>query len=75
MTKSDVWSLFPVAALLGFAEWVALMVETTNVVGALVFVTLFLGAAWKACRWYHQVDEAAADEDLLLEQEPERWSE
>lgn len=62
MKPQDAWTIFPAAALLTFAGWVALMVETTDPAVAVLFVAAFLGAAWKACRWWHNdLDEFRAE--------------
>lgn len=53
--ERDPWTILPAAGLLGFAGWVALLVETKDVAAAIVFVTGFLAVVWRACRWYQQV--------------------
>lgn len=73
MTRSDVWTMFPVAALLGFAGWVTLMATTGDPAAVVLFVAVFLAGAWKVCRWYHQVDEV--DEHSFLEEPPTWWLE
>src|ERR1044072_4793040 len=59
--KRDLWTLFPAAALLSFAGWVALMASTGDPAAVIVFVTIFLAGAWRACeRWYQFRDAMAA---------------
>lgn len=65
----DLWTLFPVAALLGFAGWVALMVETADVAAAILFVAAFLAAAWKAQRWYHEIRHDIAERRELRQRQ------
>jgi cell division protein FtsW (lipid II flippase) len=67
--ERDLWTLFPVAALLSFAGWVALMVETADVGAAMVLVALFLGLTWRArVRWQQFRDAVAARRKSISEQ-------
>lgn len=65
--ERDLWTIFPVAALLGFAGWVALMVKTGDAAAVIVFVTIFLGATWRAVQRYHQLREEMAERERLAE--------
>lgn len=66
-TERDLWTLLPVVGLLGFAGWVALMVETGGVAAAIVFVTAFLWVAWRACQKHHEIRRAIAERRELLQ--------
>lgn len=65
MKPADLWTLFPATALLGFAGWVALMVSAGDPAAVILFVAAFLGAAWKACRWYHDAITRLEQQGLL----------
>lgn len=79
MTRAerDLWTILPAAGLLGFAGWVALLVETENVAAAIVLVTGFLVAAWRVCRWWHQirrhVDELRAAREQADRLDDPKW--
>ncbi|MFC4006680.1 hypothetical protein ACFOY2_05575 [Nonomuraea purpurea] len=41
------------------------MVETGDVAAVILFVTVFLGAVWRACRKYHEVCRDIAEREEL----------
>ncbi|WP_157249703.1 hypothetical protein [Nonomuraea typhae] len=67
-SKPDVWTLFPVAALISFAGWVVHMAANDDPMAVMLCVTLFLAAVWKLCRRYHEIrrniDNASAGRRL-----------
>lgn len=75
--ERDLWTLFPAVALLSFAAWVVLMTANGDPAAVIVFVTGFLAAAWKACRWYQQVrqhvDELMARREQLAHLDDPKW--
>lgn len=71
--ERDLWTLFPAAALLGFAGWVALIVETDGMAAAIVFVTGFLGVTWRACRSYHRFHRKVAESAQLDQFDDLKW--
>ena len=74
MTRSDLSTAFPVAALIGFAAWVVLRASTGDPGAVFLFVALFLVAVWRLCGAYY--DAIAEREELQeLQERPDRWSE
>jgi hypothetical protein len=65
--ERDLWTLFPAAALLGFAGWVTLMASTGDPAAVIVFVTIFLAGAWRFCQKHHEFRREIAECEELLQ--------
>lgn len=74
MTRSDLSTVFPVAALIGFAAWVVLLASTGDPGWVFLFVAAFLVATWRLCGAYYDAI-AEREEQQELQELQDWWSE